>query len=354
MNYYKCSKSCVENNNMRSFTFNTTRGVKQGGSLSPFLFAIYFNEMITKVVSLNLGALLGNSLVNIIVYADDILLVADCRTSLQSMLDIITQYGNDYEVKFNPSKTVYTIFNNSTYKTTWEKDVDSLVILNLSAEPIMFETKFKYLGVLIDSNNNVTSHLEGRFESFENRLRLLNKCGIYNMDCSVNYRSYLLNSYAKPILLYGLELFQLNATQVKNLENKLNNRLKVMYDLSTRLKSTELLLAHRIIPLDEQIKLTKLQLYARLFANQYTREILDLVRQESSNLFVNNSLINDIIVLTGSKSSNLIELYNLCGKQISEQKTYYKNLMNSEEINHVRWLLDNKHKNDLEILLLAF
>ena len=174
------------------------------------------------------------------------------------------------------------------------------------------------------------------------------------MDCSVNYRSYLLNSYAKPILLYGLELFQLNATQVKNLENKLNNRLKVMYDLSTRLKSTELLLAHRIIPLDEQIKLTKLQLYARLFANQYTREILDLVRQESSNLFVNNSLINDIIVLTGSKSSNLIELYNLCGKQISEQKTYYKNLMNSEEINHVRWLLDNKHKNDLEILLLAF
>ncbi len=79
-----------------------------------------------------------------------------------------------------------------------------------------------------------------------------------------------------------------------------------------------------------------------------------MIRLESTNTFVNNSFINEIISSTNSNSSNLDELYNLCGIRISEMKSYYKKLMDSDEINHVIWLLNNKHKADLEILLLAF
>jgi hypothetical protein len=339
---------------MRSKIFKTTRGFKQGGSLSPFLFAIYFNDMITEIANLNVGALLANSLINILVYADDIMLVAGSRLDLQKMLDVITNYGNNYEVKFNPNKTVYTIFNNNIYKTSWEKLIDSKVTLKLSEEKIKFEQKFKYLGIIIDSNINVESHLDSRYEAYESRLKLLSKCGLYNSDCKVDYRAMLLNTYAKPILLYGLELFTLNDSQLKKTCSKLNNRLKVMYDLSTRLKSSEICIAHKLIPLEDQLHLTKLQLYVRFYTNVYTREILELIRLESNSNFINNSFINEIIKLTKSNSSDLLELYKACGKQISDIKSMYKVLMNSDEINHIKWLLDNKHKEELEIILLAF
>ncbi len=354
INYYKQSKACVENNGMRSRIFTTTRGVKQGGSLSPFLFAIYFNEMILELVNLNIGAKLGNIIISIIVYADDIMLVASSKTELQLMLDVITEYGTKYEVKFNPNKTVYTVFNNNTYKSIWEREVDMNIDLKLSNENIKFEHKFKYLGVMIDSTLSAESHIDTRLEAYEARLKLLNKCGLYNLDCKVDYRSFLLNAYAKPILMYGLELFSLSDTQIKKIASKLNNRLKVMYNLSTKLKSTEICLAHKIIPLEDQINLTKLQLYTRLYVNIYTREVLEMVKIESNELFINDSFINDIINITKSKTSNLLELYKICGIHISEVRSRYKNLMKSNEIEAIKYLLENDGKDDLEIILLAF
>jgi hypothetical protein len=44
------------------------------------------------------------------------------------MLDVITIYGLDFEIKFNPNKTVYTVFNNNkSNQTIFDKETDSKV-----------------------------------------------------------------------------------------------------------------------------------------------------------------------------------------------------------------------------------
>ena len=51
-------------------------GVPQGGVLSPFLFALYVDDIVSKVDEFDLGCRLGLKRIAIILYADDILLLA--------------------------------------------------------------------------------------------------------------------------------------------------------------------------------------------------------------------------------------------------------------------------------------
>ena len=51
------------------------------------------------------GTCLGNVKVNIIMYADDILVITDSKKQMQKALDIVTQYGELNFIKFNAEKT---------------------------------------------------------------------------------------------------------------------------------------------------------------------------------------------------------------------------------------------------------
>ncbi|RNA17696.1 RNA-directed DNA polymerase from mobile element jockey-like, partial [Brachionus plicatilis] len=55
INYYSVSKITITINNQMTNTIKTTRGVKQGGPLSPFLFSIYIDELGKKLDEDNSG-----------------------------------------------------------------------------------------------------------------------------------------------------------------------------------------------------------------------------------------------------------------------------------------------------------
>ena len=62
-------------------------GVKQGDNLSPTLFAIFVNELAIEIKSLNFGVkLCEDILVSILLYADDVVLMAENEHELQDML----------------------------------------------------------------------------------------------------------------------------------------------------------------------------------------------------------------------------------------------------------------------------
>jgi len=62
-------------------------GVRQGGVLSPFLFAIFIDNLVDKVKATGVGCYLLSFCVSIFLYyADDILLIAPSVSALQKML----------------------------------------------------------------------------------------------------------------------------------------------------------------------------------------------------------------------------------------------------------------------------
>ena len=73
----------VKMNGRYTETFYITFGVKQADNLSPTLFAMYLNDLAVEVKSLNCGIDVDAKQVTILLYAEDIVLLASNESSLQ-------------------------------------------------------------------------------------------------------------------------------------------------------------------------------------------------------------------------------------------------------------------------------
>ena len=73
--------SCVKWNDTWSQLFTISFGVRQGSLLSPFLFAVYVDDL-TNLCTCSRG-------LRIVVYADDILLLVSSISGLERLLEFV-------------------------------------------------------------------------------------------------------------------------------------------------------------------------------------------------------------------------------------------------------------------------
>jgi len=64
------------------YFFRLLAGVRQGGVLSPFLFAVFIDSVVDRVKVTGVGCYLFSECVSIFLYADDILLIVPSVTAL--------------------------------------------------------------------------------------------------------------------------------------------------------------------------------------------------------------------------------------------------------------------------------
>ncbi|RMZ98410.1 RNA-directed DNA polymerase from mobile element jockey-like [Brachionus plicatilis] len=156
MVYYDKSLAMVTNNGEYSRMFKTTIGVKQGGPLSPRLFAIYLEDLVNSIDQLNLGVKVGKMLINIVLYADDILLMAESSDDLQTLANTTMEFGEKWQIKYNPSKTVLMAFGMP------KKDKNKAIKVEFEKQQIKRVNTVKYLGVQINDQLSNSSHLDNR------------------------------------------------------------------------------------------------------------------------------------------------------------------------------------------------
>ena len=80
------------------------KGVRQGRPLSPTLFALYMNDLMSEMSGS--GVKLVNQNVKGLMYADDVALVAESGADLQSMLDSLSAYGDKWSLCVNTKKSI--------------------------------------------------------------------------------------------------------------------------------------------------------------------------------------------------------------------------------------------------------
>ena len=107
---YTNQQLIVQWDNIKSDNFSITNGVKQGGVLSPILFAVYTDGLLSRLKDSGIGCVMGNQYVGALAFADDLTLLSPTLSGLKEMIKICEDYASLYSIKFNGSKSKLIIY----------------------------------------------------------------------------------------------------------------------------------------------------------------------------------------------------------------------------------------------------
>ena len=118
---------------------------QQGGLLSPALFNLYINNLSKQLVKCKTGCLIGNTLLNHLMYADDLAddLTTPSTVGFQQLFDICSEYGVEFDVQYNAKKSVVLICR------TKEDQKLHFPMFYLSGQSLCVSNCTKYLGHII-------------------------------------------------------------------------------------------------------------------------------------------------------------------------------------------------------------
>ncbi|XP_075163172.1 uncharacterized protein LOC142235800 [Haematobia irritans] len=199
-NIYENTLSAVWTGEELSDYFETTSGVKQGCLLSPLLFALYMNDIHD---ALRGGVIIDDINIRVLLYADDIVIIAEERSELQSMIQNLEHYCNDWNLTVNTNKSKILVFRKGGKLSEHER-------WTYRGEEIEVVSEYKYLGVIITPQMKFRSHIRNRniqsksaikttWKNFlqKDNINLWQKWNLYQAVC----RS--IQSYAAQIWGYG-------------------------------------------------------------------------------------------------------------------------------------------------------
>ena len=148
---YADNEACVKVNNFLTDWFHCENGVRQGDTLSPTLFSIFINDLSAEINNLNKGIEFGNEKLSILMYADDIVLLASSEEDLQIMLNTLNSWSTKWSIDINQSKSKIVHFR----KPHTPKTSSNFAI---GDKNITVATIYKYLGTYFSEFLNFTEH----------------------------------------------------------------------------------------------------------------------------------------------------------------------------------------------------
>ena len=109
---YSDVKSCVRYNGEISDFIKVTNGLLQGEGLSPFLFSLYTNDFENFLISNTSDNVeLRDLSLFLLQYADDTVLFSDSVRGLQSMLDCLHEYTQNWNLSVNVENFLFRVRN---------------------------------------------------------------------------------------------------------------------------------------------------------------------------------------------------------------------------------------------------
>ena len=198
--------------------FDCPMGIKQGDCLSPTLFSIFINDLAediknTKIgIKLNIEDIAGIvdiNVLNILLYADDIVLFAENEEDLQSLLFIVQTWCEKWRLEVNLSKT-------NIMHVRSKRKMQSKFLFLFNNRPVPYCKFYKYLGCFIDEHLEYKFTLEMQADSAGRALSSIITKMIKNQGFTFSIYSLLYQSCVCSISQYGGEVLGFEQYEVRS------------------------------------------------------------------------------------------------------------------------------------------
>ena len=203
------SITCIRWNGQASSFFKLRTGVRQGGVLSPFLFAVFIDSIVNKVKATNVGCYISSMCMSVFMYADDILLLAPTVTGLQLLLNQCEGELLDLDMRVNSKKSVCLRFG-ARFNTSCASIESSF------GGPLQWVDNCRYLGVYFTAGRVFRcSFVHAKSSFFRSVNSILCKVGGF---ASEEVILSLIKSKCLPCLLYSIEVCPIKVSDKHSLD----------------------------------------------------------------------------------------------------------------------------------------
>ena len=333
----------VTNNNNYSAIFSTTVGVRQGGVLSPKLFSIYVEDIIPRIESVKMGIKIGNLSLDVMLYADDIIIVSNSKEGMQKQLEVVTNFGLENYIKYNPDKTVFMVFNHCISKQAKDRILDNVnEPITLDGVEIKRVDQMRYLGDEINLRLDHKDHCKRRKSLTMGSLMRLKTIGIVTNQMHPYTKAQLYKTYIRPVLLNGFENQIITRTLLNDLKRYEGNIVKRLMNVPTRCRTTCLFLSLNIIPSDLNLMNIKVDFYTRLVKNEFIRTLMI----EISKLTIENDFIGEVLDLTEDINETGLTLIDKCKLLRSRNSNQIKQGCTDEKVKKLKEIFNTVKDKD--------
>lgn len=192
---YKNTSALVWNGQNVSDDFCTEFGIKQGCNISPLLFSLFIDDLNE---CLGGGIKIDNIPIKLLLYADDLVLLAEYPATLQRMINKLEEYCLAWGLTVNISKSQIMIVreeNRGRYANCekWTYGRQSIEIVK----------EYYYLGVKLTSNMKFERHVEWKVSEAKAAMAVTWKNIMLNNKISVEAKHKVFQSTSSAIALYA-------------------------------------------------------------------------------------------------------------------------------------------------------
>ena len=163
---------------------------------SPLLYALFINGLVTKLREMKLGVPLGDGkTLEILLYADDIVLLAENKVNLQEMLEVAAEYARQWRFEINPKKSGVVVFGKRYPPRKLTLRVGEI------------EIQYKYLGIELTRTLRWKPYTDRILEKANRNLQKSWAMGISGGYLGARTAMVIWSSLVRSVVEYGAEIW---------------------------------------------------------------------------------------------------------------------------------------------------
>jgi hypothetical protein len=197
---YTSISSSVRVNMLNTEWFPVKSGLRQGCILSPLLFNMYINDLALYLKALDMGVEYGDEKLCILLYADDIVLIAENEHDLQLLLNALNDWCNINDMYLNCNKSKIVHFRPKSVCKT-------IIQFTCGNDILMTVDRYLYLGLVLHEHLDYNIMAKVVAQSASRALGLLiAKCKSVG-GLPFNVFTHLYDSCVWSIISYGAAIW---------------------------------------------------------------------------------------------------------------------------------------------------
>jgi hypothetical protein len=212
--WYKKVRARVRVNDEESTWFETKVGVRQGDTLSPLLFNIFINDIAEKVKENEDGVRMGEVGLSILLFADDMVLMAEDQECLGRMVRKVQEFCEAWRLEVNVDKTKVMVVSRDGAAVKYGEEQLECVI------------KYPYLGTIFAADGKWEGEIERRRQAGRAALSSLSKGLVWNKCIGIRVKRCIFEMLVKSRLMYGGDVWWPDKKALGKLETVQNDFIR--------------------------------------------------------------------------------------------------------------------------------